>query len=362
MKDTIFENLFVLELANNHWGDLERAKKIIDEFSHVVKSHNIKAAIKLQFRDVDNFVHKDFLGRDDIKYINKALKTKISNDDYATIIEEIRKADCITMSTPFDEASVDLCADLGIEIIKIASSDINDWVLIEKIATTNKPVIISTGGSSLEDIDNLVNFFDSKNIPLAINHCVSIYPCKKNELELNQIDFLKNRYTQHIIGFSTHEYNDDIESAMLIAYAKGARTFERHIDIDYKGINHALHCSTPSDIDRWIKAYKKAKEICGGPENIKRIPSKKEIEYIDTQLRGVYAKKDLKIGDIINEEDTYLAIPLQKGQISCNELMYGEKVINFIKKDAPIMIDDINSHYAGIANLRNKIYDRGLLV
>ena len=63
------------------------------------------------------------------------------------------------MSTPFDESSVDMCANLGIQIIKIASSDINDWVLIEKIATLRKPVIVSTGGSSLKDIDDLVKFF-----------------------------------------------------------------------------------------------------------------------------------------------------------------------------------------------------------
>lgn len=362
MKNTIFDDLFVLELANNHGGDLERAKKIIADFSTVVKSHNIKTAIKLQFRDVDSFVHKDFLGRDDIKYVNKALKTKISYEEYAIIIEEIRNAGCITMSTPFDEASVDMCIDLGVQIIKIASSDINDRVLIEKIAMANKPVIISTGGSSLKDIDNLVNFFDGKNIPFAINHCVSIYPCEKYELELNQIDFLKNRYPNHVIGFSTHEYNDDIESGMLIAYAKGARTFERHIDIDYKGRIHADHCSTPSDIDRWVKAYEKAKEMCGGSADTKRISSKKEIEYIDTQLRGVYAKKDLRIDDIINEDDVYLAIPLQRGQISCNELVYGEKLTNSVKKDAPIMIDDIDSPYAENENLKNRIYDRGLLV
>lgn len=363
MKNDIFEELFVLELANNHWGDIERGKKIITDFSRVIRFNNIKAAIKLQFRDVDTFIHEDFKGRDDIRYISKTMKTRMNYDDYAVLIETIKKSGCITMSTPFDEASVDMCENLGVQIIKIASSDINDWVLIEKIAKTRKPVIFSTGGSSLKDIDDLVKFFDNRNIPLAINHCVSLYPSEKDELELNQIDFLKNRYAGHVIGFSTHENNDDIESAMLIAYAKGARTFERHVDIEYTDGNKiSPYCSTPAEFDRWVKAFHKAKEICGNSGETKRIPPKQEIEYLDALVRGVYAKHDLKKGDTLTEDDVYLAIPLQKGQISCRELMNGEVLIKDIKKDAPVKIDDIDSPYAYDEKLKKRICKRGLSV
>jgi len=159
--------------------------------------------------------------------------------------------------TPFDERSVDLCCDLGIQIIKIASSDINDWILIEKIAKTKKPVIVSTGGSSLKDVDDLVRFFENRHIPLALNHCVSIYPSEDNELELNQIDFLRSRYPDHTIGFSTHECHD-WTSSMLIAYAKGARTFERHVDIQTDGVTVSPYCSLPEQIDHWFKAFFKA--------------------------------------------------------------------------------------------------------
>ena len=80
MRNTIFEDLFVLELANNHWGNMERGKKIIDDFSRIVRFNNIKAAIKLQFRDVDNFIHKDFKNREDIRYINKLFELTYIND------------------------------------------------------------------------------------------------------------------------------------------------------------------------------------------------------------------------------------------------------------------------------------------
>lgn len=94
---------------------------------------------------------------------------------------------------------VDTCIELGVEIIKIASSNIDDWVLIEKIASTRKPVIVSTGFSSLKDVDDMVAFFTKRQIPLPVNHCVSIYPSEKYELELNQIDFLKNRYPDLVV-------------------------------------------------------------------------------------------------------------------------------------------------------------------
>ena len=360
MKDKIFEDLFVLELANNHWGKVERGLKIVEDFAQIVRFNNVRAAIKLQFRDVDSFIHNDFKNRQDIRYIKKTMDTKMDIKNYQILVDAIRSHNCITMATPFDEKSVDMCVKLGVQIIKIASSDLNDWILIEKIATTRKPVIVSTGGSSLKDIDDLVTFFDHRSIPLAINHCVSVYPSEKNELELNQIDFLKNRYPDHIIGFSTHERNEDIQDAIMMAYAKGARTFERHIDIDADGIAVSPYCSLPQDVDRWIKGYKKAVVACGHSAETKVVAPRKEVTYLDALVRGVYARWDLPKGHKLTEDDVYLAIPLQKGQISCREFMAGEVLLCDIKKDAPIKIDDINSPYAKNKDLKQLIYDRGL--
>ena len=363
VNNEIFEDLFVLELANNHWGKIERGLKIISDFSKIVRFNNVRAAIKVQFRNVDDFIHIDHRNRTDIRYIQKTLATKLSNDEYAVLVNAIRSSGCIPMATPFDEKSVDLCVELDIPIVKIASSDINDWFLIEKIAKTQRPVIVSSGGSSLKDTDDLVAFFEHRNIPLALNHCVSLYPSEDNELELNQIDFLKKRYPEHIIGFSTHEYHDWI-SSMLIAYAKGARTFERHMDIEADGIPVSPYCSKPEQVDQWFKAYNKAKEMCGQSGEQKRIPPEKEINYLDALVRGVYAKRDLPVGYQLSQkkldEDVYLAIPLQKGQISCREIMSGEFLLKAVKRDRPLMIDDIDSPYAGNQELKKLIYNRGI--
>ena len=355
----IFDELFVLEIANNHLGDLQRGLKIISNYAQVVRFNNVRAAIKLQLRDIDNFIHKDFRQRDDIRYIKKTLDTRLKTEDFATMVQAIREASCIPMATPFDESSVDLCCELGIPILKIASSDCNDWILIEKIAKTKRPVIVSTGGSSLKDIDDLVAFFDNRRIPLAINHCVSIYPSEDSDIELNQIDFLRNRYPNHTIGFSTHEYHD-WSSSMLMAYAKGARTFERHVDIQTDGMTVSPYCSVPEQVDGWFKAFQRAKRMCGAPGTQKRLPPQKEISYLDSLVRGVYAKRDLPAGHVLQDADVYLAIPLQQGQISCRELMRGEVIRKAVSKDQAITIDAIDSPYAHIPSLTELIYNRGL--
>ena len=355
----IFEDLFVLEMANNHLGSVERGLKIIQEFGQVVRFNNVRASIKLQFRDVGTFIHKDFADRSDLRYVKKTLATRLADDDYAILVKAIRQAGCIATATPFDERSVDLCVELGLPILKVASSDLNDWLLLEKIAKTKKPVVVSTGGSSLKDMDDVVTFFTNRNIPLAINHCVSIYPAEDSELEMNQIDFLRNRYPNITIGYSTHEYTDWTNS-MLISYAKGARTWERHVDINSDGVQVSPYCSLPHQVDEWFKAFHKAKEMCGAPGTQKRIPPKKEIEYLDALVRGVYAKEDLPEGHLLTDDDVYLAIPLQKGQLSCRELMKGEMLLKAVAKDQAIRIDDIESPYSQIPSLKKTIYNRGL--
>lgn len=359
----LFENLFILEAANNHWGDLHRGKKIVQDFGAIVRGNDVKAAIKFQFRDVDNFIHKDFKGSKEVRYISKTEATKMSQDQYAELAQAVRTVGCIPMATPFDEASVDLCVKLDLPILKVASSDINDWPLIEKIASTRLPVIISSGGASEKSLDEVVQYLERRDISLAINHCVSLYPSEDEQLELNQIDYLRDRYPNHVIGFSSHEYHD-WEASMFISYAKGVRTWERHIDIEYNGVPVSPYCSLPQQIDIWFKAYRKAKEMSGSSSDERRHISKEEVKYLDALIRGVYARRDLAQGYVIDSatfaQDFKLAVPLRRGQLSTREILNGTKIIRGIKADHAVTVDDIDGPYGTIDELRNQILDRGL--
>jgi N-acetylneuraminate synthase len=362
-NNEIFEDLFVLEAANNHWGDTARGKKIVQDYGIVVKYNNVKAAIKFQFRDVENFVHEEFKGNQDIRYIKKTEATKMTHEQYAELANSVRKVGCIPMATPFDEASVDSCVKLDFPIFKIASSDINDWPLVERIAHYKRPTIVSNGGASEKSLDELVQYFENRNIPLAINHCVSLYPSEDHQLELNQIDYLRNRYTGHVIGFSSHEYHD-WKSSMHISYAKGARTWERHVDIEDSGIPVSNYCSLPHQTDEWFKAYQKAREMCGGSSGNKRVIPKEETEYLNALVRGVYAKRDLKAGYIFDNssfsDDFFLAVPLRKGQLSTREVINGLELKNDIKAKKPLTIDDVSGPYSDNQVLREIILERGL--
>ena len=102
-SNEIFENLFVLEAANNHWGSVERGLKIIRDHAQIVRFNNVKAAIKLQFRDVDAFIHPEFKGNQENRYIKKTEATKMSKEDFATMIAEhgmTRRFGMVTSASP----------------------------------------------------------------------------------------------------------------------------------------------------------------------------------------------------------------------------------------------------------------------
>jgi N-acetylneuraminate synthase len=209
----------------------------------------------------------------------------------------------------------------------------------------------------------MVKFFKKRDIPLAINHCVPLYPSEDSELCLDQIDYLRNRYPQHVIGLSTHEYHDWY-SSMLISYGKGARTWERHIDIDYQNVPVSTYCSKPEQCDTWFKAFLKAREMCGGVSETRRVISRKETEYLDALVRGAYARRDLDPGYVFSKEafekDFYLAIPLHKGQLSCREVMNGERLLQPLKAHDRLTINHIDGPYSESPALKNLILNRGL--
>lgn len=121
MEKDIFDNLIIFEMANNHQGNVEHGIRIIKEMGRLARKHNVRCAVKLQYRNLDTFIHPGYKGRKDIAHIPRFESTRLSYEMFSTLVEIIKKEEMIAMSTPFDEDTVDWCVDQGLDIIKIAS-------------------------------------------------------------------------------------------------------------------------------------------------------------------------------------------------------------------------------------------------
>ena len=325
-----FQDLFIFEMANNHQGQVAHGQRIIKEFAQVARSKGIRAAIKFQFRQLDTMIHPSHQQNSPNKHIPRFLSTRLTKEQFSFLTEEVRKEGLVTICTPFDEESVDMIVELGIEVVKVGSCSATDWPLLEKIADCNKPVIFSTGGLTMKQIDDLVSFFDHRRVHHAIMHCVALYPTPDEKLQLNQISSLCRRYPDKVIGFSTHESPDDF-SPVQVAVAMGARIFERHVGVEDDDITLNAYSGTPEKIERWVESYQKAKRLCGEEE---RPPaSSEELAALHSLKRGVYAKRSIKRGTVGKRNDVYFAMPCEPGQLTSGEWKEGIVTLGEVPKD-----------------------------
>jgi len=352
--DTIFNNLFVFEMANNHIGDVEHGLKIIREIYQVSKKFSgrgFKFGFKLQYRHLDTFIHPDFKTKTDIKYVKRFQEARLNENQLEKLKDEITNLGFVSICTPFDENSVDLIEKHKFDIIKIGSCSFTDWFLLEKIAKTNKPIIASTAGVSLDEIDKVVSFFKHRGKQLAIMHCVGEYPTKAENLQLNQIDLFVKRYPNIPIGFSTHEDPDNIDS-IKIAIAKGASVFERHVTVVAKEFPKNAYSSTPEQISKWLESADLALQICGICGERAKF-TKKELADVRQFKRGVFASKKILKGEKIDLSNTFFAFPNQDNQVVANDM---SKYTEFNAKKNFNANEPIMSENVKLTETREKIY------
>lgn len=311
----LFDDLFVLDLANNHQGSFEHAKKIINGISALPKTKKLKVAIKFQFRNLQTFIYKNDKVKSKNKHISRFLSTEMNFDLFGQLLKLVKNKKLKSICTPFDEFSVDQIIKMNFDIIKVASCSANDWPLLEKISSTGKPVIFSTGGLTYQQVDDVCSFFDHRGVDYAIMHCVSIYPTPLSNCNLNNIDELKLRYPEKIIGWSTHEDPENFD-IIKMAVAKGARMFERHIGLETNKIKLNAYSSTPEIIEKWFESYIDAKSVCG--ENTRTISIKEQDSILELQ-RGVFVKNSLKKNSTLTYDNTYFAMPAKAGQLLAND-------------------------------------------
>ncbi|OGH71445.1 MAG: spore coat protein [Candidatus Magasanikbacteria bacterium RIFCSPLOWO2_01_FULL_43_20b] len=346
--------LFIFDLANNHMGDVEHGLKIIREVHAACRhfvSHGWNFAFKFQYRDFDSFIHPDYKERMDLRYIKRFSETRLSEEQFLVLKNEVDKLGFISVCTPFDEKSVDKAVKHGFDIIKIASASFTDWSLLEKVVQTDKPIIASTGGVKLEDIDKVVTFLRHRGKEFVIMHCVGQYPTSKDQLQLNQIDLLKKRYPEVIIGFSTHESPDNLD-AVKLAIAKGTSIFEKHVGITTEKYPLNAYSATPEQTKGWLEAAQMAYTICG-TVNKRHEFAKQELADIRQFQRGVFASVDIKAGERVEIKDTFFAFPNQEGQVLANEM---SKYTFYTARKDYKMNEPIMSSSVSRTEVRGKVY------
>ncbi|MEI7614567.1 MAG: N-acetylneuraminate synthase family protein, partial [Betaproteobacteria bacterium] len=209
----------------------------------------------------------------------------------------------------------------------------NDWPLLERIAASDKPIVASTAGSQLEDIDRVVSFFEHRQRPLSLMHCVGEYPTPHEHYHLNQIDVLRQRYPSVPVGYSTHE-NPDETVAIKMAIAKGAALFEKHVGVATPEWPLNAYSASPAQVREWLRSAQDALAMCGPLEG-RATAGASELESLNALRRGVYAKHPIAAGQVVGSADIFFAFPPQENQLLANDW---EKYSQYIAKhDIPAL-------------------------
>lgn len=219
----------IAEIGINHNGDIEIAKKLID-----VAVEAGADAVKFQKRTVSVVYTAEELAtprENPFGDTNGDLKRglEFGLEEYQEIDLYCREKGILWFASPWDEESVDFLEQFNPPCYKVASASLTDIGLLEYISFKRRPVIISTGMSTLVEIDSAVALFFQKNIPLVILHTVATYPSENDEVNLAVIKTLAKRYPNYPVGYSGHERGIHIS---VCAVALGACVVERHITLD----------------------------------------------------------------------------------------------------------------------------------
>ena len=296
------EAYIISEIGVNHDGSLDKALKLIEA------SHNAGAdAVKFQKRKLENIYSKDILADANsaewtFDYLIPLLKeVELSEDDYRTIKNRCDDLDLDLIITPFDLESAEFAASMDVAAFKIASADMVSFELVEKCASYNKPILISTGMWDSETIEKCAERYKKKKIDFCLLLANSTYPSPYESINLGFLPKLKELC--NVVGYSGHERGVHIPAA---AFALGARIIEKHITFDRTatGPDHKASM-TPDEWSEMISNIRDLELALG--EN-------KEVNQAETLAKEAFAKsavavRDLPEGHVLQEEDIIFRSP-----------------------------------------------------
>lgn len=339
MKFSDKEHYVIAELGSNHSGDINEAIKLI----HMAKDCGCDI-VKMQKRNNKKMFTKNFY--------NSPYNTEQSFGK--TYGEHREFLDCfgykefkilkdlteylgmIFFATPFEDDSLQFLLDLGVSMLKVASCDITNTPFVEKILSYKLPTIISTGGSNIEDVDRLLEVVKPED-EIALMHCISTYPVKDHELNLNVIETMKNRYNRPV-GFSSHHPG---LLPLFLAYVKGARLFEVHITLDRsnKGTDNAFSLEYQG-LRKLVEDINRIPTMLG---SFDKKPNERELDngFITKMGKSLYSNAHLPAGHRISIMDISVMSP--GGFIPPYEIknVVGKCLLKPLKLEDPFKWEDL---------------------
>ena len=331
--------ILIAEISANHNGSLAHAKKLI-------KTAKLNKAdfVKLQTYEARNMTIES--NRNEF-IIKKGLwKNYTLWDLYSRACTPLnwqkelfsysRKIGINCLSSPFDDECVDLLEKINCPIYKLASFEMTDIPLVKKIAQTKKPIIISTGLSSIGEIEKTVNIARTNGAKeIALLYCVSSYPAKMSDFNLNNITILKNKFKNCTIGLSDHSLNDDVAK---IAISLGAKIIEKHIALDdqKKGLDIEFSIKG-KEILLFKKMIENTYKTLGKNYFYRNKNEKKNIIY----RRSIYSIKNISKNEIFTHDNIKRIRPYNGLSPEKYDFIIGKKAKNKILSGCPIKISHI---------------------
>lgn len=319
----------IAEIGSNHNGSISLGKKIIK----LAKSSGANC-VKFQSWTPDTLYNIKNLTDKNLK--NDIFKYQTTKNQLKKFFDYSKSLKIDFSSSVFSKQEIDfVTSKLNVPFIKIASMDLNNIDLISYAAKKNKPLVISTGLSTLSEIDNAIKAIEeNKNNEIVILHCVSNYPPKDSEVNLKNIETLSKLYP-YPVGFSDHSIGTAIP---LAAIALGAKIIEKHFTIDKKldGWDHAISAN-PNELSEICNSASRIVSSLGS-YSIKRIESKEKIKNF---RRSCISNIDLNPGDIISMNNIEFKRPGTGIPPNRFDLIEGKVVKNKIYKNSQIKLKDL---------------------
>ena len=295
--------LIIAEAGVNHNGDIEIAKKLIDAASDAgadyVKFQTFKAE-KLVNKNAEKAEYqKENSGAGESQF-EMLKKLELDNETHLILQDYCKTKKIRFLSTAFDLDSIDLLQNLGIDLFKIPSGEITNFPYIQKTGLQNKPIIISSGMSTLEDIqaalDALIEVGVDKN-NVTILHCSTEYPTPFENVNLSAMNTIKNTFDVKV-GYSDHTLGIEIPIA---AVAMGATVIEKHFTLDktMEGPDHKASLE-PDELKQMVTSIRNIERAMGNGE---KIPSETELKNLKVARKSIHAKCDINKGDILGDDN-----------------------------------------------------------